>query len=79
MRGGGLACDIMNFFYVRKPRALVTVDKVRMSRQTTLFGRVLPSRKYYVYENPSDKYQKFIEANFYQHCRGVAINKENVL
>ena len=54
----------------------------RMSRQTTLFGRVLPAKKkYYVYENPTDKYQKFIEAFFSQYCRGVAIyfKQENVL
>ena len=52
-----------------------------MSCQTTLFGRVLPTKKqYYVYENHSDKYQKFIEAYFHQYCQGVAINKkENVL
>jgi len=46
----------------------IVVCMVIMSHQTTLFGRILPAKKkYYVYENPSDKCQKFIEAYFHQY------------
>ena len=35
-------------------------DGVGMLRQT-LFSEALPSKKYFVYKNPIDTYQKFVE------------------
>ncbi len=36
-------------------------DGVGMLRQTTLFREALPSKKYFVYKNVIDTYQKFVE------------------
>ena len=36
-------------------------DGIGMLRQTTVFCEALPSKKYFVYKNPIDAYQKFVE------------------